>query len=45
MDDFLDDFFDIGEGAYHSDEENRREDEEPYPDELWDKEFEDLERR
>jgi len=31
--------FDIGEGAYHSDEENRHVDREPYPDELWDEEF------
>ena len=32
--------FDFGEGAYYIDEEERRNDEEPYPDELWDKEFE-----
>ena len=29
----------MGEGAYHSDEENRRSDREPYPDEVWEKEF------
>ena len=36
-----DDFgFDVGEGAYHSDEENRKNNEEPFPDELWDKDYE-----
>lgn len=36
--------FDIGEGAYHSDEENRGCGcDDPYPDELWEKEFEDIE--
>ena len=35
--------FDIGEGAYYSDEESRRYNDDPYPDELWDKEFEDIE--
>jgi len=32
--------FDDGEGAYYIDEENRRTEEVPFPDELWDKEFE-----
>jgi hypothetical protein len=36
-----DDFLDWGEGAYHSDEENRRYDREPYPDELLGEDFED----
>lgn len=39
-----DDFgFDIGEGAFHSDEENKRENEVPFPDELWEEEFDDIE--
>ena len=29
----------MGEGAFHSDEENRRENEEPFPDEVWDEEL------
>ena len=37
-----DDHLDIGEGAYYSDEE-RRTLREPYPDELWEMEFEDIE--
>jgi hypothetical protein len=37
--DYQGDFYDIGEGAFHSDEEGRRENEEPYPDEVWDKEL------
>jgi len=40
-DDFIE--FDIGEGAYHSDEENRCGCDNPYPDELWEREFEDIE--
>jgi hypothetical protein len=35
------DFLDWGEGAYHSDEENRRGNREPYPDELLGEDFDD----
>lgn len=37
--DFLED---IGEGAFYSDEENKRESVEPFPDEMWDKELRDI---
>ncbi len=37
--DFLED---IGEGAFHSDEENRKFNREPYPDEIWDEELGDI---
>jgi hypothetical protein len=37
--DFLED---IGEGAFYSDEENRRPNEEPFPDEVWDEELRDI---
>ena len=35
----MDDFFDIGEGAYYSDEENKYYDEDPHPNDLWEEEF------
>lgn len=41
MEDF--DFLDgIGEGAYHSDEENRRDGEDLTPEDLWEQEFEQM---
>ena len=35
------DFFEIGEGAFHADEENRR-DEEDFPQDIWEREFEQM---
>ncbi len=38
-----DDFMDIGEGAFHSDEEGRR-DEEDFPQDIWEREFEQMDK-